>query len=499
MADGMQADTALGQAIVQTALGDIKRPLFRPIPPAPEFPLHAMGPLRDAAEAVQWRTQAPAAICAQSVLAAATLAVQAHRDVELPGAGVKPLTELFASVADSGERKSSVDRIALTAVGRLEEHWRARREADMAAYANDHEAWKSARDAARKRHKSDRAAIRAALEAIGPEPKPPPQAMLVVADPTPEALVLHLSERPWAGVFTAEGGILLGGAAFNDESRMRTGALLNTLWDGAPIRRSRVLTGSAFLPGRRCSAHLMMQPVVADRLFGDTMLDGIGLLARFLLVAPDSTAGTRLFREVPPQCEMVLHDYNDRLTAILTRPPATMPGAPDALAPPAMPLSGPARALWVRFHDAVECDLRLSGELHAIRAFGAKMAEHAGRLAAVLTVYADPDAMEVNAEAMACGIALAQHYAAEMLRLQGAGSVAPDLRLAARLLAWWQGRGNPRCYLAEIYQRGLNAIGDAATARRLVALLEEHGWVMRLTPGTELDGKSRKDAWELVP
>jgi hypothetical protein len=56
--------------------------------------------------------------------------------------------------------------------------------------------------------------------------------MLLVADPTPEALVLHLADsRPWAGVFTAEGGILLGGSAFNDESRMRTGALLNTLWD----------------------------------------------------------------------------------------------------------------------------------------------------------------------------------------------------------------------------------------------------------------------------
>ena len=42
---------------------------------------------------------------------------------------------------------------------------------------------------------------------------------------------MHLRDgRPWAGVFTAEGGILVGGAAFNDESRMRTGALFNVLW-----------------------------------------------------------------------------------------------------------------------------------------------------------------------------------------------------------------------------------------------------------------------------
>ena len=93
-----------------------KRPLFRPLPPAPEFPARALGPLRDVAEAIQMLTQAPLAICGNSVLAAAVLAVQAQRDVELPGGGRKPLTELFVSVADSGERKTSVDKLALAPV-----------------------------------------------------------------------------------------------------------------------------------------------------------------------------------------------------------------------------------------------------------------------------------------------------------------------------------------------------------------------------------------------
>ena len=90
-----------------------------------------------------------------------------------------------------------------------------------------------------------------------------------------------------------------------------------------------------------------------------------------------------------------------------------------------MTLTAAARALWVGFHDAVEADLGPGGALHSICAFGAKMAEHAGRLAAVLTAYADPDGMEVNAEAMACGITLAQHYGAEMLRLHGGAALSP--------------------------------------------------------------------------
>jgi hypothetical protein len=51
-------------------------------------------------------------------------------------------------------------------------------------------------------------------------------------------------------------------------------------------------------------------------------------------------------------------------------------------------------------------------------------------------------------------------------------------------LAWWQARPDPRCYLATIYQRGLNAIGNAATARRIVTVLEDHGWVLKLPANT---------------
>ena len=492
-----QAEPTGGDEITGTA--DTKRPLFRALPPAPAFPMHALGALRDAAEAIQKRTQAPAAICAQSVLAAATLAVQAHRDVELPGGGRRPLVGLFASVAESGERKTSVDRLALAPAYKVEEQWREEREGQASAFVNDMDAWKAAREVAKKKNKGDRAAIREALNAVGPEPKAPPQAMLLVEDFSPEALVLHLrNSRPWAGVFTSEGGVLVGGHAFNDEKAMATGALLNTLWDGNPIRRVRVMTGNAFLPGRRCSAHVMMQRVVADKLLGDAVLDGIGLMARMLIVEPQSTVGSRPFRDAPAECAPILREYATHMTALLTRTPTTKPDTTDVLDPPAMQLTDEARTLWVQFHDAVESDLGPGGTLHSVQAFGAKMGEHAGRLAAILTVYANPDAMEVDAAAMACGITLAQHYAAEMLRLQGGASVSSDLRLAARLLAWWQERQDSRCHLASIYQTGPGKVRDAAIARRIVAILEEHGWVRRLEAGTQLDGAPRRDAWELT-
>ena len=291
---------------------------------------------------------------------------------------------------------------------------------------------------------------------------------------------------------------MLGGHGMSDDSKIRTAALFNTLWDGAPIRRRRVLTGTAFLPGRRCSMHLMVQPGVAEILTHDPAFADIGLLARMLIVAPASTAGTRLYREAAPQCATVLAEYKTRMTRLLDKPHKMLDGS-GGLDPATLTLTPDARAMLIAFHDAVERSVRPDGELSTIKGFGSKMAEHAGRLGAVLAVYADPEAVEVDADSISNGIALAQHYAGEMKRLADGASIAPDLKLARQLVEWWKSGGKAKCHLAEIYQRGPNPLRDASTAKRIIAILEDHGWLKRISPGTVLDGSPRKDSWELAP
>ena len=77
------AEEALHAAARERVAPD-KRPLHREVPPPAPFPADALGPLRGAVEALQARTQAPLALCAQSALAAATLAVSPHAVVLLP-------------------------------------------------------------------------------------------------------------------------------------------------------------------------------------------------------------------------------------------------------------------------------------------------------------------------------------------------------------------------------------------------------------------------------
>jgi hypothetical protein len=66
------------------------RPLMRELPPADPFPVKALGDvLASATRAVNDRVRAPIAMFGQSVLAAATLAVQAHADVSAPSPGMR--------------------------------------------------------------------------------------------------------------------------------------------------------------------------------------------------------------------------------------------------------------------------------------------------------------------------------------------------------------------------------------------------------------------------
>jgi len=125
--------------------------------------------------------------------------------------------------------------------------------------------------------------------------------------------------------------------------------------------------------------------------------------------------------------------------------------------------------------------------------------EHAARLAGIVTLVRDIEVGEIVAAEIEAGIALAEHYAAEALRLFGSSRANADLRLSQRLLDWLLGTWDePAISLPDIYQRSLNAIGDKGTAEKLVNILEEHGWLVKIPQGAVVAGQRRRDAWLIV-
>lgn len=192
-------------------------PLRRPLPPAEPYPLDALGDvLGGAAKAIHAVVQAPAGLCGQSVLSAASLAAQAHADVLIDGRR-EPLSLWHVTVGDSGERKSGADKWALQAHREHERTLADEHRHLMAAYEVEATAHKAAtRHAESKNKEAD--AIRAALAALGAAPSPPLAPWLLLPEATLEGLhKLYQGGRPSLGLFNDDAGDFLDGHAMNRE------------------------------------------------------------------------------------------------------------------------------------------------------------------------------------------------------------------------------------------------------------------------------------------
>jgi DNA polymerase III delta prime subunit len=476
------------------------RPLTRELPPPDPFPVEALGKLLEpAARAIQDRVRAPLAICGQSVLAAATLAVQGDANVALPMGQSKPLSSFFVSVAATGERKNAVDQEALHPVRQREASLGEAYAGQLLEYHNAGVAWAAGRRAAIKNAAGDRTQTMAALAALGPPPLPPLEPLLTCEEPTFEGLCTVLATgSPSVGIFAAEGAQFVGGHGMA-AAKLRTAAGLSAVWDGGPLKRVRARNGVSVLAGRRVTVHLMVQPDVAAIWFGDRLLVEQGLMSRVLVTAPEAESGRRIWREPSPDSGEAMNSYNERLRDILERPLPLAAGTRNELTPRTLPLSPAARRLWIDYHDHVERRLGLGSELEPVRGLANKLPEHAARIAAVLTLVENIEAGEVGSNEMAAGIAIARHYAAEALRLLGASRVSAELCEAQQALTWLQTSWpHPLVSLPDIYQRGPNSIRDTRRARRVVGILEDHGHLVRLPDGDFVDGTFRREVWEIV-
>lgn len=474
---------------------ELKRPLRRETPPPDPYPMAALLELRAPVEAIQRRTQAPQALCAASVLASASFAASIHHDVEIPAVGTRPLVTAFLTIAQSGERKTSVDHLASLPIRRAEAALAARYDADLSAYSRDKEAFEAARIEARKAAKDGRRAAEQALADVGSEPKAPAPPMLTAEEGTIEGLINLLMLRPYAAIMSSEGGMFLGGHAMSEDAAVRTMTTLNSIWDGSPLKRLRAGT-STFVLGRRASLSLAVQRSVAAILLGNAGARDNGLLARMLIAEPESTIGTRMWRAREPDFDHFLDDYNGRLGDMLAKSPRRLEGS-DGLDPDPLPFDVKAERRLIQFHDATERDLADGRRYSSIRGFGAKLVEHAARLAGILATYAGKDI--IDAETFDAGAELAGWYAGEQLRIGEAVAPDPEFDAAQELLDWWQAQPDPRLHLTALYKSGPNRLRKAEDAKRAVAILEGHSWIQRLPAGTVLDGSPRREAWELVP
>jgi Protein of unknown function (DUF3987) len=106
----------------------------------------------------------------------------------------------------------------------------------------------------------------------------------------------------------------------------------------------------------------------------------------------------------------------------------------ERTAPRALPISAAAAEVWREFYNQIEGQCGAEKSLMALAIFAAKAAEHAARIAGVITIVEDLHAREIGRDAMEGAVGLAEWYVCEALRLKQAGRTDPKLLRAAKLL-----------------------------------------------------------------
>ena len=109
--------------------------------------------------------------------------------------------------------------------------------------------------------------------------------------------------------------------------------------------------------------------------------------------------------------------------------------------------------------------------------FAAKVAEHAARIAGVLTIVDDYRAKEIGTDAMHAALTLADWYVNETVRLQRAARTDANLKRAQQVLEWMRERGEPVIDFRDVIRLGPSAVRTKAAADEALAVLAAHGWI----------------------
>ena len=444
-----------------------------PLPIIPERPSSERFPeidLHPVIEAVHQISQAPYTLCAQSVLAVMSVSTQHLSDIAIPGLGdaaAQPLSCYFVSVAQSGERKSTVDRLASLGLYEWQRQLEAAYKAEKLAHAEAMWRW-TMDEADRKKSQS------------GPptEPPPPPkEPILQLREPTQEGLFRALKVGQLSqGLLNDEGGTFLGGFAMAKEQRMRTVSSLNKLWDGGELDRARAGEYDV-LRGRRLSLHLQIQPKASADLLADGMLTDLGFSARCLVAEPETTVGSR-FRTgaTNPRLYDIVRWFADRIKTCLQHKPAVDDDGNLQL--PTLQLDRTALLIWNDFYNEIE---RMMPAHKEIWGWLNKAPQHALRLAANFTMFQDPRATHIPPSALEQGISLVRFYLSEQLRANAARPSEAEEQ-AESLLRWIVESGDQQVSLRDICRKGPTKLRKADIAKRTVQMLVQLGHLQPL-PG----------------
>lgn len=351
-----------------------------------KFPL-----LKELVTEVVETTQAPVDLVLASALTTISLLCQPLIDVKRPGGMIGPVSLLIFLIANSGERKTTVESIFTNRIREYIKQASTQSDKDQLAWEFRLEAWE-----ARKRRTIKEMAK---FEITSPEylefeedlflqqerkPERPRAFKPIYEDTTIEALIKGIRlDTPWVALMSSEGVSILKGA-FNDFGK------INALWSGSNIDVARATVEGSSLHDARLTIGIMVQHDVLREYLeskGD-LARSVGLLSRSLVFHPFSTQGTRFITDKTMNTQ-VMEKYNARVTFLLDKTMNRLRN--EAEEKSIIDFSEDAESHWIFTYNTIEAELQDGGEYERAKDHASKLSENIARVAAILHYFEGGD------------------------------------------------------------------------------------------------------------
>jgi hypothetical protein len=429
----------------------------------------------DAVREVEAWVQAPTPLIAASAISAVSASIQTRFSVHRNHSMAGPATLYLLTVAESGERKTFIDKLFTVPIVEWQAEQRQEHKRQLAEYKLDLAEWERARPESEDRD-----------DLLGHDmakPEEPRERRVLRSDDTTEALIEALQRYPIAVINSAEAGLIFGSHSMKAENVTANLALANTMWDGDSIHQERIKRGVIHVERPRVTMSLQVQPEVLEKFILTTggLAKGIGYFARFLFSYPESTIGRRFFEEAPAD-QPALRRFQSRTSELLKiEPEFDVLGRLD---PHYVEFDADAYQTWIKFHDEVEEQLGDEQTYAGVRGEGSKAPENAARLACCLHVFQNGSAEPINAKTMTNACTLMRWYLNEAVRLGRTRDATPEVHHAQLLEEWLvgqvkrrRGKENADVFISvnEARKLGPNALRGGGRVDAAVELLHDLG------------------------
>lgn len=356
------------------------------------FPLKAFPPkLRATIIDIEEWTQAPIPLIASSVISAMSLSCKNLIDVNINGLFKSPVSLFLFVIANSGERKTTVDRIVMKPFYQYDENSLRQFDASKNNYEVELQMWKEKEKAIlgqirKKAHKGliieTESQMLRALQIEKPLlPKCP---RYIYNNVTPEELQFAMyNYSSNIGLIADEGANIL------DRQVMKDLSFINSMWDGVSFRVDRKTTQSFTIENGRVTLSVMVQKKPFDLYLKrqGEKARGSGFFARCLPVFIDENLTTQGWRFIEEQAIELknLSDFHQRIKELLTENNANK----GVEYRECLSLDIAAQDEWKEIYNNIEYNIHPDKKYANMNDFASKLPNNVARLAALLSYFTE--------------------------------------------------------------------------------------------------------------